>query len=43
MMSKFKAIAAVVGALGIAGAVYQYFKNDLDLTFGLEEDEDGDV
>lgn len=36
-------MAAIVAALGIGGFVYKYFKDDIDLSFGLEEDDDENV
>ena len=39
---KFKTIAIFLTALGIATAAYKYFEENLDLGFGLEE-EDEDV
>ena len=38
---KFKTIAIILAAFGIATITYKYFENDFDLSFGLkEEDED---
>lgn len=42
ILMKFKTIAVVLAALGMATIAYKYFENDFDLSFGLEE-EDEDV
>lgn len=39
-MSRFKAIAVIVAALGIGGVMYQYLKNDFDFSLGLEEEDE---
>lgn len=40
---KFKTIAIVLAAFGMATVAYKYFDDNFDLSFGLEEDEDEDV
>lgn len=37
---RFKTIAIVLAAFGIATIAYKYFENDFDLSFGLEEEDE---
>lgn len=42
-MIKFRAIATILAALGMTGVAYRYLQDDIDLSFGFEEDEEENV